>query len=182
MIFVEAAPQETPPGKDKPDNEKKPEKEECTTTILGPMDYTGDLVVPEGMSCNLYAMNGDITVAGDIKVASGASLTVWGMYGSSYSTIVDGSITSNSAYDVRVHYTTILGDVQIKDSTFGAVLTDSDITGNVNFNGNQMEYSVHDNDIGGNLQCKNNTPPAVDTFGDNTVTGKITGECKDLFP
>ena len=169
-----------------------PDGETCyinSTSYLNNLVINGNVIAGSGSMLFIETMNpyigGSITINGDVKSDGGDQIRISG-------------ISMNPVY--------INGDVQIKNTLLGIVVTWADITGSAQFENNEQYYSITNtiigesvqvkdntaddkwyesifaaNTISGNLQCKNNDPaPQLGMFGANTVSGKAQGQCSDL--
>jgi len=166
--------------------------------------WDGNVVVQDGALCNLYAMDQSIHITGDLKVAAGGELWVYGGYDSDKTITIDGDIVADGADEVHILNVYVGGSVTVKDTVNGFLLANSEIIGDVKLNDNYYAYSVEGNEISGNLalsnnegggygfyhnfsgniidgnlQCKNNSPDPTSSGG-NSVSGKVTGQCKEL--
>jgi hypothetical protein len=202
LVFVDAAPGDQ--GQGKPDKNQQPDLV-CDGTYGTPetdFNFDGNVVVPDGALCNLYADANSIVIHGDLKVAAGGELWAYGHWmGSGKTLTVEGSIISEGADEVKINDVIVNGNVQIKFTVNGFFLGNSNIpNGDVKLNDNDYAFSIINNviggtaaisnndavpyptyfhnisgnDIDGNLQCKNNTDLDI---SDNTVNGKRTGQC-----
>ena len=178
---------------------------ECTSDIESGT-FDDNVVVPEGETCGLYALTGDITINGNLTVEKGATLLIIGEhYG--YSVTITGNIKADDAERVSINGVSVGGNIQVKNTQSGVDLSNSNVVGNVQISDNLHFYSVVTSNIGGNLQvmknssdltsayyfnfagntvggnldCSQNNPAPVSyDFGPNSVTGTKKNQCANL--
>ncbi len=146
-----------------------------------------NLVVPQGATCKLYGTR----VKGTIKVEYRALLraegvivigNVQGEGARSVSVIensrVGGSVQVKQGGSALVSDSKVEGDVQYDDNTAPVRVLRSDIGGSVQIVKNFGGVTVRRNVIDGNLQCKENSPAPVG--GGNIVGGNKEDQCARL--
>ena len=161
--------------------------EETTCSGILKKVTVDNLVVPQGASCKLYGTR----VKGTIKVEYGAQLRAAGV-------IVIGNVQAEGARSVSVTESSrVGGSVQVKQGG-GALVSDSKVEGDVQYDENTAAVRVLRTEIGGsvqivknrggatvrrnmidgNLQCKENSPAPVG--GGNLVGGNKEDQCAGL--
>ena len=161
------------------------EERVCRGTIRA--TTVDNLRVPQYASCVLLGM----LVKGTIKVEFNASLRAEDI-------VVIGNVQAENAKSVRVlDGSRVGGSVQVKQGG-GANVSDSRITGDIQYDSNSAKlyalrnrvggsiqafqntggFEVRRNTIDGNLQCKENTPRP--TGGGNIVGGNKEDQCARL--
>jgi len=146
-----------------------------------------NVLVPSNSECNLNNMR----VLGTIQAATNATITT-------RKTVVIGNLQAENARQVNVlENSRIGGSVQIKQGG-GAIISDSMIDSDIQFESNSGsfqalrnivsgnvqvfqnigEIEIIQNTIDGNLQCKENAP--APTGGANTVQGSKEDQCSQL--
>jgi len=141
--------------------------------------------VKNGASCTIYAMNGDVTITGDIKVESGSTLQLGTVNsalsgGETYTVTVEGSIKSDGGDYVRIegivgNLVNIGGSVQITNTANGVVVNYADIGGNSQFNNNLNAYSIINSNIDGNVQIQDNSGSNAGALWNNIAGNTIDG-------
>lgn len=152
--------------------------------------------VKDGASCTIYAMNGDVTITGDITVESGSTLQLGTVNsalsgGETYTVTVEGSIKSNGGDYVRIegivgNLVNISGSVQITNTANGVVVNYADIGGSSQFEKNLNAYSVINSNINGNVQISDNSGSndggMWNNIAGNTIDGNLQCSGNDPAP
>jgi hypothetical protein len=176
----------------------------CSGT-LGPGSYAA-VSVPASATCTV-STSGNVTVAGNVMVGSGASLLDYGTatFTVSSSLLAVGAKTIYLVPAVgggvnilgSVSVTGETNTVDIRNAFIGGTLSvaNSTISAYINLSGNNVAANVlnrsnttpapGDNDvvnntIGGSLVCMSNTPAPQDGGITNTVGGSKVGQCSGL--
>lgn len=165
----------------------------CTTTISD-KTIDGDLVVPDGKTCDLE----NVTVAGNVQV--GHNSYFFSQFSGSGSTFILGNVVAVHCHFVawaqsvvvggnvqieactgpstsQVTDATISGNFECEFNSLGCETVGSTVGGNMQINKNAIA-TVTKNYVGGNLQCVGN-PSGGLTVSGNTVAGNKQGECAD---
>ena len=164
----------------------------CTTTISD-KTIDGDLVVPDGKTCDLE----NVTVTGNVHVGkhaifftqltSGSTAILGNVvavdchFVAAVSLFVAGNVqieACNGASTPGIANATISGNFACEFNPQGCGAVDSTISGNMQINKNSNNTTVRGNYVGGNLQCVGN-PSGGLTVSGNTVAGNKQGECAD---
>ena len=163
----------------------------CSTTISD-KTIDGDLVVPDGKTCDLE----NVTVTGNVHVGHRAYF--FAQFSSTGSTAILGNVVAVQCHFVITAGSLFVGgNVQIEECTGpspsaigratisgnfacefnpqGCEAVDSTIGGNMQINKNDLA-TVTNNYVGGNLQCVGN-PSGGLTVSGNTVAGNKQGQC-----
>lgn len=157
----------------------------CRGTLSSPVGDT--VIVPSGATCTITT-----TVDGDVKVSSGASVTLRGAS-------VEGNVQAESARAVAVTNSRIDGDLQAKYTSTSVSVSGTRVGGNIQleegraaialssntvdgdiqlFKNPAGAKSVNSNIVNGNLQCKENRP--APTGSRNVVRGSAEDQCRGL--
>ncbi len=161
---------------------------ECRGT-LGAVTIVGNLLVPDDAACTLDGTN----VQGTIVVKSRATLRATGV-------TATGGVQSQGPRDVIVRDSTlgnsvsvsksepggiveftntqITGDMQFEDNRGAVSLSGNEISGSIQANKNVGGLEITDNRIDNGLQCQDNNPPP--TGSDNTAK-QAQGQCQFLI-
>lgn len=137
----------------------------CAETFDG--EELASLEVTEGVVCLR-----DVTVAGPVRVGSGASLVAVG------STIA-GPLRAGEAEAVWLSGGAVSGSVEVRGTTGGVRLDGVHIAGAVSLRGNRgvRPVVVAGSVIDGSLRCAGNVPEPTDLGRPNTVRGAAGGQC-----
>jgi predicted acyltransferase (DUF342 family) len=161
----------------------------CVGTATG--TFTGNLVVPNGASCNLS----NAIVNGNVSVGQNSTLLV-------SATTINGNVQANQCVSVNLTGSVavggnfqiqqcamasgyqgpgvqISGNFQCQNNSAACIADMGYVGGNVQIQNNSATQvgDVSLNTIGGNLQCHNNTPAPTDSVGPNIVTGNLQDQC-----
>ena len=146
----------------------------CAGTI-GAVSIDGDVVVPQGATCNLIGTRVD----GNVKVYRNAQLVAKGAR-------VGGNIEAENHRNVQVvprwnngtaTRSVVGGSIQLKQGGGGRIIS-ARVGSDVQLFSNNARFEVRHNVIDGNLQCKSNTPSPVG--GNNVVQGNKEDQCRRL--
>lgn len=146
-----------------------------------------NLLVPSNSECDLS----NVRVMGTIQIAINATITTRNI-------VVIGNVQAENARQVNIlENSRIGGSVQVKQGG-GAIISDSTVDSDVQFESNSGFFQASRNFVGGNvqvfqnsggveiiqntidgnLQCKENVP--MPTGGANTVRGSKEDQCSQL--
>lgn len=156
--------------------------------VIGSVEVDGDLVVPEGATCDLQGttVNGDVLVErdaslftdradiggrtrddddGDLRLAENA-------YADLLTTSVDGSTRLGSSLGLFTHTSALEGGIESRDAEV-LTLFDTSIDGDVELRGELTEFSGDDVEIDGDVEGEEIAH--LDVFNSN-VDGRLSVE------
>ncbi len=141
---------------------------ECRGTI-GASTVVGSVIVPDDATCIL---DGTV-VQGGIVVKSRATLVATGVE-------TTGTISGESPTTVEIRNSEVGNGVSLsKGGEFGSLsLTDTHVTGDVQFADNRGTVAIERNTVGGSIQANKNTG-GLNVAGNNIVNGL---QCQDNTP
>ncbi|MDO5677521.1 MAG: hypothetical protein Q4G35_08460 [Propionibacteriaceae bacterium] len=140
----------------------------CTGTMSGRHDDT--IYVPSGRTCTLNS----ITLDGDVKLASNASVVINGGR-------ISGNVQADekSPVNVTVKGTSIDGNIQVKYATGAVTVTNSSLTGDIQIEEGTSSITLTGNTLEGNIQVFKN-PRGTKTITNNSMRGNL--QCKENNP
>ena len=121
---------------------------------------------PENIECDGDTLT---EVYDNVNVVAGSSCTLNGA-------VVVGNVQADGATSVFITGTAVGGDVQIKNSTGGALVVFSSIGGSIQATENGGGTFVGTNTVFGDVQIEKNGG-AINIVGGNTIFGNL--QCKD---
>ncbi len=161
------------------------EETTCTGTLRAVT--VDNLRVPQGSSCKLYGtrVKGTITVEYRALLRAEGVIVIGNVQGEGARSVsvlensrVGGSVQVKQGGSALVSDSKIEGDVQYDENTSPVRVMRSDVGGNVQIVKNYGGVTVRRNVIDGNLQCKENSPAPVG--GGNIVGGNKEDQCAQL--
>lgn len=148
-----------------------------------------NLRVPQDAACTLTGtvVKGNITVqsrarldavgvrvVGNVQAENAASVVLRG------SSQVGGNVQVKQGGSASVTQTAVTGDIQYDLNRGPLVADDNRVGGNIQIFENFGGATVNRNTVDGNLQCKENSP--APTGGGNVVRGSVEDQCRQMAP
>jgi hypothetical protein len=143
---------------------------DCTSAV------TGTRIAPFAVSSGVTCLAEGARIIGPVSVSPDASLVATGA-------TITGVVTATGAATVRLVDTTVTGPVSVTGVTDRVLISGSRLTGPVSVVGAATGFApvvVSGNTVRGVLSCHGNSPAPVNEGIPNTVTGRATGQCRDL--